>query len=466
MRTLTRLRTMLLLAVALLLAAHLPALAARVAVYDRPSEDVIKDHGDCLEVIDGEDGIASGSYHRPGAPYYNIWLGSPTGCVATSSDSLVSVVCIQYHSSDSNDGVSDIYIDDMLTPLVRIDTYLRGSWYVEISDLSLAQHDVKVCASGNTNMAGVIPSPHRTTPALGDNDIWDFCFGNITTPIPAGTPDPSHSYADWANLAPNGTTVFACPGEDGSVLGVLVRDRDSSPITNALVTVEFAAGCGSCRCQTVTAVTDSMGGLAILWASMGLDRSIVASCCVVTATVRCLDVLIPWSGTGGSLVDSRAWISPDLDGDCGVGAMDYMMFTLDMGTSSCRSDFDCSGLVDTTDFNIFSAHFPHSCSPAGVADEPSDATLAPSLEQNYPNPFSPETRIAFHVAVPGRVTLRVHNAAGQLVRVMTKECGAPGKHEVTWNGRGDNGVKVATGVYFVRLETPQGSVARRMLLLR
>ncbi len=462
----TRVRVVLLVAAALLLTAQAPALAARVAVYDPPSGHAIKDHGDCLEVIDGEDGIASGSYHRPGAPYYNIWLYTPTGCVATSSDSLVSVVCVQYHSSDSNDGISDIYVDDMSSPLVRVDTYLRGSWYVEISDLPLAQHDVKVCASGNSSIAGVIPSPHRVTPALGDNDVWNFCFGNIPTPVPAETPDPSNSWADWANLAPGGASVFACPGGDGSVVGVLLRDRDNNALTNTLVTFEFAAGCASCRCQTVTAFTDSIAGVAIMPATMGLDRSVLTSCCEVTATVRCRDILIPWSGTGGALADSREWISPDLNGNCLIDAVDYMMFTYDVGTNFCRSDFNCSGLVDTTDFNILSAHFGHGCSAAGVADQHSEVLRAPSLEQNYPNPFSPETRIAFRVPASGRATLRIHNAAGRLVRMIERECEAPGRYEVLWDGRDNNGARAATGVYFVRLETPLGSEVRRMLLLR
>ena len=209
MRTPTTLCAVRMLAVALLLVPYLPTHAACVAIYDRPASHVIKDLGDCIHVIDGEDGVATGSHIRPGPPYYNIWLFSPTGCVTASSDSVTSVVCIQYHSSDGDDGVSDIYIDDMSAPLVRIDTYLRGSWYVEISDLSPGPHEVKVCASGNASMIGVIPRPHRPTPAMGPNDIWDFCFTDTPTPVPDGSPDPAYSEADWLNLTCGNSKVLA-----------------------------------------------------------------------------------------------------------------------------------------------------------------------------------------------------------------------------------------------------------------
>jgi hypothetical protein len=459
----------LLLAVALLLVICSPAEATRIAIYDQPAGSALRELGDCIEVVDGEDGTATGMFYKPGAPYYNIWLYAPTGCVTASSDSLTTVVCIQYHSCDSNDGVSDIYVDDMATPLLRIDAYLRGSWYVEIYDLPAGQHEVKVCASGDSDMTGVVPSPHRVTPALGDNDVWRFCFSDTRTIPPDGVPDPSNSYVDWGNLAADGSTVLSTPQGNGSMVGMILRDRDDDPVTNALVTVEFSTGCGFCRCETVTTVSDSFAGVAFLPATMGLDRYTSTSCCVVTSSVRCMGAVIPWSGHGstGRLADYRSWVSPDLDGECTVSVVDYAIFVLDNGTTACRSDFDGSGIVDTTDFNIFSAHFMEMCAPiTGVVDQPAASLLAPVLEQNCPNPFSPETRLAFHVAAPGVATLRIHNAAGRLVRVLEKDCASPGRYELAWDGRDSSGRRAATGVYFVRLETAEGSEVKRMVLMR
>lgn len=111
----------------------------------------------------------------------NTWLYSG-GSVTVTSSVPCREVYIQYHCSDYNDGVSDIYVDDMVNPLVRIDTYERCDWYVEIRNLCPEVHTVKVEASINANMAGVILSPHRPVPTLWDNDVWYFCFGTSGKP--------------------------------------------------------------------------------------------------------------------------------------------------------------------------------------------------------------------------------------------------------------------------------------------
>ena len=149
-----------------------------------------------------------------------------------------------------------------------------------------------------------------------------------------------------------------------------------------------------------------------------------------------------------------------------MDATDYFFFVYDNGFPYCRTDFDCSGIVDTTDFNIFSDHYMEMCTPTGVIEEPPGDLIAPSLEQNRPNPFSPETRIAFRVAAPGQATLRIHSAAGRLVRVLRKDCPTPGRHEAVWDGRDSAGRRAAAGVYFVRLETAHGSEMKRMVLMR
>ncbi len=47
------------------------------------------------------------------------------------------------------------------------------------------------------------------------------------------------------------------------------------------------------------------------------------------------------------------------------------------------------------------------------------------LEDNYPNPFNPTTTIKYSIADRGQVTLKIYNAAGQLVRTLVNEEQAP-----------------------------------------
>jgi hypothetical protein len=91
-----------------------------------------------------------------------------------------------------------------------------------------------------------------------------------------------------------------------------------------------------------------------------------------------------------------------------------------------------------------------------------------ALDQNYPNPFNPSTSISYYVGGgnAARVSLRVYNVAGQLVKTLVDEEKAPGEYRVIWNGKNQQGDDVASGVYFYRLNVSDYSDSKRMLLLK
>jgi hypothetical protein len=89
------------------------------------------------------------------------------------------------------------------------------------------------------------------------------------------------------------------------------------------------------------------------------------------------------------------------------------------------------------------------------------------LYQNYPNPFNPTTHIRYDVpASGGRVTLRIYNVEGRLVRTLINEDQSPGQKMTTWHGRNDQGQSVATGVYFYRMTAPGFTLTKKMVLLK
>ncbi|MBD3347671.1 MAG: DUF3459 domain-containing protein [Candidatus Eisenbacteria bacterium] len=94
-------------------------------------------------------------------------------------------------------------------------------------------------------------------------------------------------------------------------------------------------------------------------------------------------------------------------------------------------------------------------------------TAAAKIAGAHPNPFSPSTSITLALPSPTRAALSVYDASGRLVRTLATREFPAGRSSVEWDGRDGRGRRVATGVYFARLETEMGSsAATKLVLLR
>lgn len=88
------------------------------------------------------------------------------------------------------------------------------------------------------------------------------------------------------------------------------------------------------------------------------------------------------------------------------------------------------------------------------------------LAGNYPNPFNPKTTISFDLPDAQFVRLAVFGADGRRVATLLDERMAAGRHSAVWDGRDDNGLPVASGVYFCRIEAGPLAETRKMLLMK
>ncbi|MFC2075688.1 FG-GAP-like repeat-containing protein [candidate division KSB1 bacterium] len=89
------------------------------------------------------------------------------------------------------------------------------------------------------------------------------------------------------------------------------------------------------------------------------------------------------------------------------------------------------------------------------------------LSQNQPNPFvMTSTTIQYQLSRPGRVTIRIYNILGQEVMTLVDEDKPVGKYTIRWNATDKDRRRVASGLYFYRLETADYSETRRMVYLR
>jgi hypothetical protein len=91
---------------------------------------------------------------------------------------------------------------------------------------------------------------------------------------------------------------------------------------------------------------------------------------------------------------------------------------------------------------------------------------ASRLEQNSPNPFNAQTRIAYSVKEPGQVALAIYNLQGQRVRTLVSSRLEPGSYTAIWDGRDDAGHDLPTGAYLYILKMPDSELSQRMTLIK
>jgi hypothetical protein len=103
----------------------------------------------------------------------------------------------------------------------------------------------------------------------------------------------------------------------------------------------------------------------------------------------------------------------------------------------------------------------------GIEDEPTTAIpTAISLDQNFPNPFNPQTEISFGLPANGLVSIDVYDVMGRKVATVANEEMTAGYHSVIWKGTNDSGESVSSGVYFYKLTQGDNTVTKKMIMLK
>jgi hypothetical protein len=175
-----------------------------------------------------------------------------------------------------------------------------------------------------------------------------------------------------------------------------------------------------------------------------------------------------WEYTGSDPSDPAAWTKYEL----------YMGTASDQGSFALEApavDLDGDGKMEVV------ASFLEAVPPEGKwfrvfewtgETEVEEYTIAVDvprefqLAQNYPNPFNAQTTIEYTISRPGHVSLKVFNAAGQLVRTLVDDYRAINRYAVTWDGTDQGGRPVASGIYFYQLKTSNFVESKKMSLLK
>lgn len=91
---------------------------------------------------------------------------------------------------------------------------------------------------------------------------------------------------------------------------------------------------------------------------------------------------------------------------------------------------------------------------------------APSAIRVFPNPFNPATRISFTLPAAADISIAILDVSGAVVKRYGERGLDAGRHEIVWDGRGDDDRPLGSGVYFVRIFGGGYDASAKLVLLR
>ncbi len=83
------------------------------------------------------------------------------------------------------------------------------------------------------------------------------------------------------------------------------------------------------------------------------------------------------------------------------------------------------------------------------------------LQQNFPNPFNPVTRLQFSIPNSSFVKIEVFNTLGEIVEILVSENLAAGIYNYSWNASG-----FSSGIYFYKLQAGNFIETKKMILMK
>ncbi len=84
-----------------------------------------------------------------------------------------------------------------------------------------------------------------------------------------------------------------------------------------------------------------------------------------------------------------------------------------------------------------------------------------SLEQNFPNPFNPATKIQYALPLDSRVIIKVYDNTGREVSTLLDDVKAAGRYELNFNA-----VSLPSGVYYARIQANEFVKVIKMMLIK
>jgi len=88
------------------------------------------------------------------------------------------------------------------------------------------------------------------------------------------------------------------------------------------------------------------------------------------------------------------------------------------------------------------------------------------IEKIYPNPFNPQTYIAYSLLEDADVKIRVVDIFGRLVKTLQNGDQTSGSYHVYWNGNNDKNTQASSGMYFIHMQTDKSNEIQKVVLMK
>jgi endoglucanase len=110
---------------------------------------------------------------------------------------------------------------------------------------------------------------------------------------------------------------------------------------------------------------------------------------------------------------------------------------------------------------VFVSGYFNTTHPASLEEEKIYTPIENKLNQNFPNPFNPETRINYILKEKGNIRIRVLNTIGEEIAILTNGEKESGEHYINFNAEG-----LPAGIYFCQLIEKASIETIKMVLLK
>ncbi len=307
------------------------------------------------------------------------------------------------------------------TPVISRVLAFRDRWYFEDSLLTSRVYEADSDSLGQFTISALLPGTYR---------ILAIPLGGYV-PTFYSAVMPSRSWAQSMPVAVNGNSI------DG--LQLITKPIPQSARGYAGITGIVAGNSGASNSR--------LNKLS----SSAVSAAVVPGAIVYATDLVSGDVL----GYGITDISGNYSISGLAPGSYNVTADAVGLSTSSAQSASTSYDSNGNPVVSSVSFSMNSVTL--------VQQQPQSTAIPKSfvLNQNYPNPFNPSTTISFSVPQGSKVSLKIYNILGQEVANLVDDYRQAGNYSVQFNAS-----KLASGVYFYRLQANDFAQTKKLLLLK